>query len=173
MAKPKGLTPIDPQPVDAPGHGGASNGPVSGIFGFGHLNCCPHKATWLCANCPLVANDGDFLLVHLSPRPAAHMGSVSDWGSDRYRRRNAFGDIRGIVVTQRRFFLTNPFPMTWAAFAIISLGAMGLNWVLYAMLQSQAVDPQILLWQYVLLMGLFPLVTVLLAYTQMVLLKDV
>lgn len=81
--------------------------------------------------------------------------------------------IRGIVVTQRRFFITNPFPMTWAAFAIISLGTMGLNWVLFAMLQSEAVDPQILLWQYVLLMGLFPLVTVLLAYTQMVLLKDV
>ena len=81
--------------------------------------------------------------------------------------------IRGIVVNQRRFFLTNAFPMSWAAFAVIAIGAMGLNWVLFAMLQGQAVDPQILLWQYVILMGLFPPVTVVMAYTQMVLLKDV
>jgi rod shape-determining protein MreD len=81
--------------------------------------------------------------------------------------------IRGIVVNQRRFFLTNAFPMSWAAFAVIAIGAIGLNWVLFAMLQGHAVDPQILLWQYVLLMGLFPLVTVIMAYTQMVLLKDV
>ena len=81
--------------------------------------------------------------------------------------------IRGIVVGQRRFFLTNTFPMAWAAFSVIALGAMGLNWVLFAMLHGEAVDPQILLWQYVILVGLFPLATVLLAYTQMVLLRDV
>jgi len=81
--------------------------------------------------------------------------------------------IRGVVVIQRRFFLTNTFPMAWAAFAIIAIGAIGLNWLLFAILQGEAVDPQILLWQYVILMGLFPFVTVLLAYTQMVLLKDV
>ena len=81
--------------------------------------------------------------------------------------------IRGVVVTQRRFFLTNAFPMTWAAFALTVLGEMGLNWVLFAMLNGDAVDPQILLWQYVLLVGLFPLATVFLAYTQMVLLRDV
>ena len=81
--------------------------------------------------------------------------------------------VRGVVVTQRRFFLTNSFPMTWAAFAIIALGMMGLNWILFALLNGDVVDPQILLWQYVILMGMFPLVTILLAYTQMVLLKDV
>ena len=81
--------------------------------------------------------------------------------------------IRGIVVGQRRFFLTNPFPMTWAAFAVIALGVMGLEWMLFILLHGEAVDPQILLWQYVILLGLFPLVTVFLAYTQMVLLRDV
>ena len=81
--------------------------------------------------------------------------------------------VRGAVLTQRRFFLTNSFPMTWSAFAIIAAGAMGLHWLLFAVLNGDAVDPQILLWQYVMLMGLFPIVTILLAYTQMVLLKDV
>ncbi len=81
--------------------------------------------------------------------------------------------IRGIVVGQRRFFLTNAFPMAWAAFGVIALGSLGLNWLLFALVQGHAVDPQILLWQYVILMGLFPLVTVVMAYTQMVFLKDV
>ena len=81
--------------------------------------------------------------------------------------------IRGIVVSQRRFFLTNAFPMTWGAFAIIAMGCMGLTWLLFSGLHGEAVDPQILLWQYIMLIGLFPFVTVLLAYTQMVLLPDV
>ena len=81
--------------------------------------------------------------------------------------------VRASVVSQRRFFLTNAFPMTWAAFAVIALGAMGLNWLLFALLNGDATDPQILLWQYALLVGLFPGVTVLLAYTQMVMLRDV
>jgi rod shape-determining protein MreD len=81
--------------------------------------------------------------------------------------------IREIVVGQRRFFITNAFPLAWATFAVIALGALGLNWLLFVILQNQAVSPQILIWQYLILSGLFPLVTVTLAYTQMVMLKDV
>ena len=81
--------------------------------------------------------------------------------------------IRGIVSGQRRFFLANSFPMAWASFALIAAGALGGSWLLFSLLQSQASDPQILLWQYVVMMGIFPLMNVILAYTQMILLRDV
>ncbi len=81
--------------------------------------------------------------------------------------------IRGIVAAQRRFFLANSFPMAWASFALIAAGAMGGAWLLFALLEGQSSDPQILMWQYVVMMGIFPLMTVILAYTQMILLRDV
>lgn len=81
--------------------------------------------------------------------------------------------IRGIVSAQRRFFLANSFPMAWGSFALIAAGALGGSWLLFSLLQGQASEPQILLWQYVVMMGIFPLMTVILAYTQMILLRDV
>jgi rod shape-determining protein MreD len=63
--------------------------------------------------------------------------------------------------------------MAWASFALSAAGAMGGAWLLFALREGQSSDPQILMWQYVVMMGIFPLMTVVLAYTQMILLRDI
>lgn len=81
--------------------------------------------------------------------------------------------VQGTSASQRKFFLGKSFAVAWWAFGLLAAGAMGLAWVLVAILSGVAVDPSPVMIEYLLTMGLFPVLTWLLARTQMAFLKDV
>lgn len=81
--------------------------------------------------------------------------------------------VQGVAAGQRRFFLGKSFMVAWWAFGLLAAGSAGLSWILVAILAGQILDPRPVLFQYVLTLGLFPLLTWVLARTQMAFLKDV
>ena len=81
--------------------------------------------------------------------------------------------VQGVSAGQRRFFLGKSFMVAWWAFGLLAAGSAGLSWILVAILSGQILDPRPVLFQYVLTLGLFPLLTWVLARTQMAFLKDV
>ncbi len=80
---------------------------------------------------------------------------------------------QGVASSQRKFFLGKSFSVTWWAFGLLAAAALGLSWMLVIMLSGRAVDAVPVIFEYILTMGLFPLLTRLLARTQMAFLKDV
>lgn len=80
--------------------------------------------------------------------------------------------VQGVAASQRRFFLGKSFLVAWWAFGLMAAGASGATWLLVTVLLGQAVDPTPLLFEYLLTMGLFPLLTWALARTQMAFLKE-
>lgn len=81
--------------------------------------------------------------------------------------------VQGVAAGQRRFFLGKSFMVAWWAFGLLAAGSAGLSWILVAILSGQILDPRPVLFQYMLTLGLFPLLTWVLARTQMAFLKDV
>ncbi len=81
--------------------------------------------------------------------------------------------VQGVAASQRRFFLAKSFMVAWWSFAMLTSGAVGLAWLLMAILRGQAVDPAPVLFEYLVTIGLFPLLTWALARTQLAFLKDV
>jgi rod shape-determining protein MreD len=81
--------------------------------------------------------------------------------------------VQGTAASQRRFFLAKSFLVSWWAFALLAGGATGLSWLLITLLSARAIEPSPVLFQYLMTLGLFPVLTWLLARTQMALLKDV
>lgn len=81
--------------------------------------------------------------------------------------------VQGTAASQRKFFLGKSFLVAWWAFGLLAAGAIGLSWLLVSILKVHAIDPAPVMFEYVLTMGVFPLLTWLLARTQMTFLKDV
>lgn len=80
--------------------------------------------------------------------------------------------VQGVAAGQRRFFLAKSFMVAWWSFGMLAAGASGATWVLVTIVLGRAVDPTPLLFEYLLTMGLFPLLTWALARTQMAFLKE-
>lgn len=81
--------------------------------------------------------------------------------------------VQGVAAAQRKFFLGKSFLVAWWAFGLLAAGAVGLSWLLVTILYGRVIDPTPVIFEYVLTMGLFPLLTWTLARTQMAFLKDV
>jgi len=81
--------------------------------------------------------------------------------------------VQGVTASQRRFFLAKSFMFAWWAFALLTAGAVGLSWLLMAVLNGRPTDPAPALFGYALTLGLFPLLTWLLARTQVAFLKEI
>lgn len=81
--------------------------------------------------------------------------------------------VQGLSARQRRFFLGKSFTVSWWAFALLAAGAAGATWALVALLVGRPMDASPLIFEYLLTLGLFPLLTWALAHTQMAFLKDV
>lgn len=81
--------------------------------------------------------------------------------------------VQSVAASQRRFFLGKSFLVAWWAFGLLTAGATGLTWILVVVLNGRVVDPSPVIFEYLLTMGLFPLLTWILAQTQMAFLKDV
>lgn len=81
--------------------------------------------------------------------------------------------VQGVAAGQRRFFLGKSFMVAWWAFGLLAAAAAGTTWLLVTILYGQALDASPVIFDYLLTMGLFPLLTWTLARTQMAFLKEV
>lgn len=80
---------------------------------------------------------------------------------------------QGTAASQRKFFLGKSFAVTWWSFGLLTAGAVGLAWLLVSMLHGRAIDPAPVMFEYLLTLAIFPLLTWTLARAQMAFLKDV
>ncbi|CAA7619501.1 conserved membrane hypothetical protein [Candidatus Terasakiella magnetica] len=81
--------------------------------------------------------------------------------------------VQGTAASQRKFFLGKSFAVTWWAFALLTGGAIGIAWLLVSALKGRTIDPMPVLFEYLMTLSLFPLLTWALARTQMAFLRDV
>ena len=71
--------------------------------------------------------------------------------------------VYGIVISQRSAFRGRPFLIAWAGFAIVVPIAMAVTWIIVSTLAGTLVPPAAVLFQTVLTVAVYPLVTVILA----------
>lgn len=81
--------------------------------------------------------------------------------------------VQGIAASQRRFFLGKSFVVAWWAFGLLAAGVAGASWLLVSILIGTTLDPGPVIFQYLLTLGLFPLLTWALARIQMAVLKEI
>jgi rod shape-determining protein MreD len=81
--------------------------------------------------------------------------------------------VQGTAASQRKFFLGKSFAVAWWAFGLLTAGAVGLAWLLVSFIYGRAVDPLPVIFEYLMTLSIFPVLTWTLARTQMAFLKDV
>ncbi len=81
--------------------------------------------------------------------------------------------VQGVSAGQRKFFAGKSFLVAWWAFGLLAAGAIALSWMLSLMLTSRLMDAKAATFEYLLMMGIFPVLNAGLARMQMVFLKDV
>ena len=64
----------------------------------------------------------------------------------------------GTALSQLRYLAGRTFFVVWLGFVLISAGAMALAWMMVSALKGGVIDPAALLHQYLLLIGIYPLV---------------
>lgn len=77
------------------------------------------------------------------------------------------------IVSQRTFFQGKSFGVIWFCFALVTLAASLLSWVIVCGLNTTLIDPMPGLFQAVLTIGAFPFLAWLLARAQHAILKSV
>ena len=65
--------------------------------------------------------------------------------------------VYGIVYAQRRFFLGKTFPVSWLGFMLVSAGAATLTWILVSTFYVSLINPDALLFQYLVTIAIYPL----------------
>ena len=64
--------------------------------------------------------------------------------------------VYGVIVSQQRYLIGKSFSIVWLGFALVSVGAMALAWVLCSLLVGVLVEPRSLCYQYLLGVGFYP-----------------
>lgn len=80
--------------------------------------------------------------------------------------------VQGVTAAQRRFFLGKSFVVAWCAFGVVAGAGMILSWLLVSMLLSTFVEPQAVMFEYLMTLSLYPVLSWLLARTQVAFLRD-
>jgi len=80
--------------------------------------------------------------------------------------------VQGVSASQRRFFLGKSFLVAWWAFSLLAAGTTGISWALMCILSGRFIDPVPAFFQYLLTVGLFPILTWCLTRTQVAFLKE-
>ena len=65
--------------------------------------------------------------------------------------------VHGAVLSQRRFLAGKPFLVAWLGFAVVAAGAAVTSWVLVSIYHVAPIEPRALAFQYLIMMGVFPL----------------
>jgi rod shape-determining protein MreD len=80
--------------------------------------------------------------------------------------------VRGVTGSQRRFFLGKSFLVAWSAFAMVAGGGMLLSWLLVSMLHAALLEPQAVMFEYLMTLSLYPVLSWMLARTQAAFLRE-
>ncbi|MSP80558.1 MAG: rod shape-determining protein MreD [Rhodospirillales bacterium] len=67
--------------------------------------------------------------------------------------------VHGGIVFQARFFVGKGFVVLWFGFALMSAAAAAAAWVVTALFHAALVDPTALVYQYLLTLGTFPILS--------------
>ena len=73
---------------------------------------------------------------------------------------------RAVILSQRKHFVGRSFAVVWAGFVVLVAAAEALEWALASALNSMLIDPRPFLFQAVLTVALYPVVSYLLARIQ-------
>lgn len=69
-----------------------------------------------------------------------------------------FLTVFGVVLSQRRFFAGQSFLIYWVGFAIIAFGAGVESWLIASLWNMSVVDFRLIFFQYLLSLGIMPIV---------------
>jgi rod shape-determining protein MreD len=79
--------------------------------------------------------------------------------------------IQGLTATQRRFFNGKSFLIAWWGFGLVGAGALWLQWLLVSMLCGHLIGMRAVLFEYFMTASFYPLLSWMLARTQLALLS--
>lgn len=65
----------------------------------------------------------------------------------------------GTVVWRRRFLIGKSFAVIWVGFSLVAAGGMALGWLLVSAFHGVMLAPDALAFQYILSLGVFPLLS--------------
>src|SRR5512143_2397270 len=78
--------------------------------------------------------------------------------------------VHAAVSTQRRFFVGKSFGIVWLGFAVIASAGLAFTWLLTCIYHGAVLSPNAMLFQVLITIGVFPLLTRLLLRCQVVVL---
>lgn len=81
--------------------------------------------------------------------------------------------VHGIVTTQRRFFAGKGFPVTWFGFIVMAAAAFVASWILVCLFYLRLIAPAPLLFQLLMTIGIFPMLSWAFSRWQMAILERV
>lgn len=67
--------------------------------------------------------------------------------------------VQGVIDSQRRFFAGKSFIIVWLGFLLVSAGALLVTWLLVSALYGTLVKSGALMFQYLITLGCFPLLS--------------
>ncbi len=79
--------------------------------------------------------------------------------------------VYGVVLSQRRFLFGKSFAVVWIGFGVVGLSAALVTFIVVSLYHLTPVSPQGFLFQYLITLGLFPLVSWLLLKWQRLVLR--
>ena len=68
-----------------------------------------------------------------------------------------FLTVYGVVLSQRRFFAGKSFAIVWFGFTLVAAGAAVESWLLVSAFNTAFLNPEAALYQYVVTVGVFPI----------------
>lgn len=78
--------------------------------------------------------------------------------------------VQGMTSSQRRFFHGKPFLIAWWGFGLVGAGALSLQWALVSMIVGHMLDPQAVVFEFLMSLSFYPLLSWFFARTQLSLL---
>lgn len=79
---------------------------------------------------------------------------------------------QGMTASQRRFFHGKPFRIAWWGFGLVSAGAFALQWLLVSLLLGHTLEPRAVMFEFLMTLFFYPLLSWLFARTQLALLRS-
>ncbi len=80
--------------------------------------------------------------------------------------------VQGVTRSQRRFFLGNTFIVVWWGFGLVAMAAIAATWLLVSLAKGQLVDGRAVIFEYLITVSLYPVVSWLLARAQVAFLRQ-
>ncbi|PKU24626.1 rod shape-determining protein MreD [Telmatospirillum siberiense] len=80
---------------------------------------------------------------------------------------------QGMTASQRRFFHGKPFRIAWWGFGLVSACALALQWLLVSLLLGHTLEPRAVMFEFLMTLFFYPLLSWFFARIQLALLRSV